>query len=242
MAERVALITGGGGGLGQALATRLRASGWRVLLGGPHPAPLEATAAALGVTAVALDVTQRASCRAAVAHAGALGALGLVVHAAGVAESAPLLPPDDALWERTLAVNATGAWHVATEAAPALAAAGGGTLVNVASTAALRGFRYVAAYVASKHALLGLTRALALDLKAQGIRVHAVCPGFLDTPMTARSVARLAERAGLDPAAARAALAALNASGRLIPPAEVAEVIARLAAEEEGTGREVLLE
>lgn len=242
MAAGVALITGGGGGLGRAVGERLAQEGLIPLLCGRGRAALEAAAAACGGRTQVLDVTSRASCAQAVAKARRLGPLCVLVNAAGIAESAPLLPPDDDLWERSLAVNATGAWHMATAALEDLRGSGRGAIVNVASTAALRGYRYVAAYVASKHALLGLSRALAADLAGKGVRVNTVCPGFLDTPMTTRSVQRLVEKAGMDPAAARETLAAQNASGRLIPPAEVADVIARLACDTTAHGEEVLLE
>jgi NAD(P)-dependent dehydrogenase (short-subunit alcohol dehydrogenase family) len=117
-----------------------------------------------------------------------------------------------------------------------------GRIVNVASTAALKGYRFVAAYVASKHALLGLTRALAEDLRGSGVTVNAVCPGFLDTPMTDRTVAHLVRATGASAAEARATLAAMNASGRLIHPDEVAAAIGALLDDPEATGRAVVLE
>jgi NAD(P)-dependent dehydrogenase (short-subunit alcohol dehydrogenase family) len=114
--------------------------------------------------------------------------------------------------------------------------AGFGRIVNVASTAALRGYRFTAAYVASKHALLGLTRALAEDLRDTGVTVNAVCPGFLDTPMTARTVARIVEATGCSADEARQKLAAANASGRLIAPDEVAHAIVELVGDPEAHG------
>jgi len=121
-------------------------------------------------------------------------------------------------------------------------AAGAGFVCHVASTAALRGYRYTAAYVASKHALLGLSRALAEDLAGTGVRVATVCPGFLDTPMTDRTVANLVEATGMDAAKARAALARMNARGRLIDPGEVAAAVRALYDDPEAHGREVTIE
>lgn len=225
----VALVTGGGGGLGRAVAHRLRGGGTSVALLGRTAASLEEAASELGALAVPADVTRRDEVeRALQAVHASLGPVNWLVNAAGLAEASPLLPPDDDLWARTLAVNATGAWIVTTAVLPDMLAAGGGAIVNVASTAALRGYRYTAAYVASKHALLGLTRALAADLGTKGVRVAAVCPGFLDTEMTDRTVARIVRTTGQDEAAARAALAAMNASGRLVPPDEVATVVLEL--------------
>ncbi len=227
-ARPCALITGGGGGVGRAVAARFVAAGWRVALIGRDAARLEDAAAGCGPLASAhrADVTRRDEVDAVVTRLIDAGSPPrALVHAAGVARSAPLLPPDDALWADTFAVNATGAWIAATACVPALVAAGGGDLAFVGSTAALRGYRYTAAYVASKHAVLGLARALAADLRPRGVRVHVVCPGFLDTPMTDATIARLVATTKLDEAAARASLAAMNASGRLIDPADVADRI-----------------
>lgn len=227
-----ALVTGGGGGLGRAIGRHLLAAGARVALLGRSAAPLEEAAAELGVLGVRADVTRRDEVQAAVEVVREqLGPVTWLVNAAGIAEASPLLPPDDALWERTLAVNATGAWITSTAVVPDMLAQRSGAIVNVASTAALRGYRYTAAYVASKHALLGLTRALAEDLRPKGVHVMAVCPGFLDTPMTDRTVARIVQATGQSEADARAALAAQNASGRLVTPDEVAVAVVEFLSE-----------
>ncbi len=223
-----ALITGAAGGLGRAVARRLDAAGYRVVLLVRDTAAGRAVAAELkGEAAIhACDVTDRAAVEAAVRRTAQEIAPPLVlVNAAGIAESRPLLPPDDALWAKTLAVNATGPWIAATACLPYMQEAEWGFISNVASTAALEGYAYTAAYCASKHALLGLTRAMAADLAKTRIRVTAVCPGFLDTPMTARSVATMVAKTGMSPADARAALGAMNRSGRLIDPDEVAAAI-----------------
>jgi NAD(P)-dependent dehydrogenase (short-subunit alcohol dehydrogenase family) len=230
-ARTAALVTGGAGGLGRAVAARLDAAGWRVVLLVRDAARGREAAAALpgGAAVYACDVRERPAVEAAVHRAQAeVGPPLVLVHAAGIAESRPLLPPDDELWERTLATNATGAWIATTACLPAMRAAGWGFVCHVASTAALQGFRYTAAYTASKHALLGLTRALAADLEGSGTRVTAVCPGFLDTPMTARSVDALVRRTGMTPERARAALASLNRCGHLIDPDAVAARILEL--------------
>ena len=228
-----ALVTGGGGGLGRAVGRRLRELGASVALLGRTAATVEAAAEALGALAVTADVTRRVEVERAVGVVRAqLGPVRWLVNAAGIAEASPLLPPDDALWERTLAVNVTGAWIAATAVLPDMLAAGGGAIVNVASTAALRGYRYTAAYVASKHALLGLSRALAQDVGAKGVRVSVVCPGFLDTEMTDRTIARIVATTGQDAAEARAALARMNASGRLVAPEAVAAAISDLLGDE----------
>jgi NAD(P)-dependent dehydrogenase (short-subunit alcohol dehydrogenase family) len=224
------LITGGGGGVGRATALALAADGWHVALLGRDEDRLREAAEIVGPRALVVpgDVTERPSIEAALdALRGRVPAPTALVHAAGIAQAAGLVPPDDDLWERTMAVNARGAWICATACLPAMVLRGEGDLVFVASTAALRGYRYTAAYVASKHATLGLARSLAADVGSKGIRVHVVCPGFLDTPMTETTVERIVATTHLDAAAARASLAAMNASGRLIEPEEVAAVIRR---------------
>jgi len=239
----VVLVTGGGGGLGRVVGRTLAEAGASVALLGRSRAPLERASASIGAHVVVADVTDRRAVESAVAEVrDALGPVTWLVNAAGIALSAPPLPPDDEVWERTLAVNTTGAWITSTAVLPDMVAGSGGAIVNVASTAALRGFRYTAAYVASKHALLGLTRALALDGARWGVRVSAVCPGFLDTEMTARTVARIAETTGRSEDEARATIAALNASGRLVPPAEVAGTVLDLLRDESRSGEAVTIE
>ncbi len=229
--QTAALIAGGAGGVGLAAARRLEALGYRIVLlvRDVHKGREAARQLEREPAIHACDVTDRAAVEEAVREAAAsVGPPLVLVNAAGIAESRPLLPPDDDLWARTLAVNATGPWIATTACLPYMQEAGHGFVCTVASTAALQGYRYTAAYVASKHAVLGLTRALAADLGSSGIRVTAVCPGFLDTPMTARTVANMTAKTGMGEDDARAALASMNPSGRLITPEEVADRIVAL--------------
>ncbi len=229
-----AVVTGGAGGVGKAVAKQLLAAGYDVAIAGRDRAALDQAAADLPrgdrrVVAVAFDVADRAAVEAGVREArSALGPVRVVVNAAGIAASAPLLPPDDALFDRTLATNVRGAWVVTTACLPDMVADRRGAVVHIASTAGLRGFKYVAAYVASKHALVGLTRAMAEDLRSKHVTVNAVCPGFLDTPMTERTVAKIMAATGRTRAEAVADVLATDHQARLIHPDEVATAVLAL--------------
>jgi NAD(P)-dependent dehydrogenase (short-subunit alcohol dehydrogenase family) len=231
---RVAVVTGAGGGLGRVVAKTLATEGYDVALLDVGGVALEAAsepvrAAGRRAQALSVDVSDRAAVETAVAAArAALGPVHAVVNAAGIAESAPLVPPDDALFDRTFAVNVRGAWVVSTACLPDMLAAKSGRIVNVASTAALRAFKYTAAYVASKHALLGLTRAMSIDLASKGVTVNAVCPGFMDTPMTERTLERIVARTGRTRAQALADVLKEGGQKRLVTPEEVAQAIASL--------------
>ncbi|QDU84181.1 Diacetyl reductase [(S)-acetoin forming] [Planctomycetes bacterium Pla163] len=230
-----ALVTGASRGIGAAIARTLAAHGIDVVLGARSTSALERLAAEIEAeggraTAVELDVTDDASVRAAVtaAQEWSQGALDLVVNNAGIAESAPLLPragrpgPD---YARHLDVNLHGPRRVVEAAAPAMLEAGGGAIVNVASSAALRGYAYVAAYCASKHALLGYTRSAALETGPRGLRWFAICPHYVDSPMLAASIARVVEATGRTLEEARAQFAAQNPGGALVSEQQVADAV-----------------
>jgi NAD(P)-dependent dehydrogenase (short-subunit alcohol dehydrogenase family) len=233
---RRALVTGGGTGLGAAIAVALAEAGASVVVIGRRPEPLERLAAdlagrcAVDVLGFPADVTKPTQVAAAFKFATAsIGAPEIVVNAAGVAHAGPLGAVKDEDVDRVLDVNVRGVWHVVRAAVPAMKAASYGRIVNVASTAGIRGYRYNALYAASKHALLGLTRTLAVELLPHGITVNAVCPGFADTDLVDDAARALAAKTGRTFDDAKAALAAQNPLGRLVRPEEVAAATLYLA-------------
>jgi NAD(P)-dependent dehydrogenase (short-subunit alcohol dehydrogenase family) len=227
---RHALVTGGGSGIGAAVARALADAGAAVTIAGRDRAKLEAAARGFKCTTVAADVTREADCEAMVAAArDRQGPLDIVIANAGAAESAPFAKIDCGHWQRMLDVNLTGAFLTARAALADLsragAADGGRRLIFVASTAALKGYPYVAAYCAAKHGVLGLARALSAELAATGVTVNAVCPGFTDTPLLEASIAAISAKTKRSADDARAALARDNAHNRLITPEEVAGAV-----------------
>jgi NAD(P)-dependent dehydrogenase (short-subunit alcohol dehydrogenase family) len=222
-----AVVTGASRGIGLAIARGLLAQGARVTLMARDAAALEAAAAGFGdgVAWQTVDVTDPASVDAAFARAGAAD---ILVNNAGQAASSTFARTDAAMWQRMLDVNLTGAYHCSQAALPGMLDAGWGRIVNVASTAGLTGYRYVAAYCAAKHGLVGLTRALALELASKGITVNAVCPGYTDTDIVQDAVANIVRKTGRSAEQARAELAAGNPQGRLVQPEEVAHAVAML--------------
>jgi len=226
---RHALITGGGTGIGAAAARRLAAAGAKVTLTGRRMEPLQATAQPLGGTALQCDVTDRAQIDRAFAEARETnGPIDMLVVNAGIADSAPFHKMTRESWDRIIAVNLTAAFDCAQAALPDLMASANGRLVFVASVASLRGVPYAAHYAASKHGLLGLMRSLAVEYAKTNLTVNAVCPGYVDTPMTDQSIARVSKLTGRSEDQSRGAISDMNASGRLVDPEAIANVIAML--------------
>ena len=227
-----ALVTGGGTGIGAAIATALAAEGAAITVAGRRREPLEAVCRTLPrAQAVVADVTREADCAAMARTATAgFGPIDIVVANAGAAESAPASRTDMALWQRMLDVNLTGAFLTVRASLPGVTRrdAPAGQLrrvVFVASTAGLQGFAYVTAYCAAKHGVVGMMRALAIELARTGVTVNAVCPGYTETPMLESSVDAIVAATGRSREAARDELVAANPNGRLVTPAEVAAVV-----------------
>lgn len=224
--SRHAVITGGGSGIGAAIAQRLRADGLRVTLMGRSAERLQAAQAALGDVAVQVcDVADEASVATAFA---AVGDVDVLVNNAGQAETAPLARTSLALWQRLLGVNLTGTFLCSRAVLPGMLVRGQGRIINVASTAALKGYAYASAYAAAKHGVLGLTRSLALEVAARGVTVNAVCPGYTDTDIVARAVEHIVAKTGRTAGDALSALTDANPQGRLVRPEEVAHTVAWL--------------
>jgi len=224
---RHVLITGGGTGIGAAIARALAAEGAVLSLAGRRKAPLDAMEKELSkATAIVADITKADDCLAMAKAANAAhGPVDIVIANAGMAASAPAGKIDLSAWQQAIDVNLTGAFLTVQSALADVTRAPGGRIVFIASTAGLKGYPYVAAYVAAKHGVVGLMRALSIEFAAKGTTVNAVCPGFTDTPLLDAAAKKIAGKTGRSADDARAELAKDNAHGRLITPEEVAQTV-----------------
>lgn len=222
-----ALVTGGGSGVGRAIALSLAKAGAQVTICGRRQDALDAVAAEdANIHPVVADITDEASVAALYREAeAARGPFTIVVANAGIAESAPAHKTTLDQWNRILSVNLTGAFLTVRPALMGMAKSGTGRIVFVASIAGLAGGAYIAPYVASKHGVVGLTRALAAEYAKAGLTVNAVCPGFVETEMLESSVANIVAKTGRSEAEARASLVSGNPQGRVIQPDEVADAV-----------------
>jgi NAD(P)-dependent dehydrogenase (short-subunit alcohol dehydrogenase family) len=233
LAGRHALVTGGGTGIGAVIATTLAQAGAAVTICGRRLEALQAIAAGEpNIRAVVADVTCEESVGKIYERAEGSEPFDIVVANAGMAESAPASKTSLDLWNKTIEVNLTGAFLTVKPALAAMRARGWGRIVFIASTAGLKGYAYVAPYVAAKHGVIGLMRALAVETAAAGITVNAVCPGFTETAMLSRTVERIVAATDRSRAEVRATLAANNPQGRFIQPQQVADAVLWLCAGE----------
>jgi NAD(P)-dependent dehydrogenase (short-subunit alcohol dehydrogenase family) len=247
LAGRHAVITGASRGIGAVVAAELAACGARVSLLARDAASLGQVCAGIGAErslALLTDITDAASVQEAFRCARErFGPVHILVNNAGQAASAKFTKTDPALWNRILAVNVTGTYLCSFEAVPDMLREKFGRIVNIASIAGLRGAPYVSAYVTSKHAVIGLTRSLALEYARENLTVNAVCPGYTDTDMVREAIANIRAKTGRSEAEALAALVATNPQGRLVTPAEVAQAVLYLVnpGAESLTGQSIIL-
>jgi NAD(P)-dependent dehydrogenase (short-subunit alcohol dehydrogenase family) len=234
---RIALVTGGGRGIGREVALALASAGADVAVAARSASELGETVSRIRAAgrrgeAIVCDVAERPQVDAMIARVkSALGDPLILVNNAGIAGSAKLTDTTDEMWDRMLRVNATGAFYCTRAVLPTMLQAKWGRIVNVASVAARAGAAYIAAYAASKHALLGLTRAVAAEVAARRITVNAVCPGYVDTGMTDASTANISAKTGRSGPDARKILEGLSPQARLMTSGEVAALITFLCSE-----------
>lgn len=230
--DRHAVITGGGSGIGAAIADRLSAQGAKITLMARKRDRLEAKAKELGqAQGVAVDITSEDAVKKAFAEAtDAFGPVDILVNNAGLAEAVPFHKQDFAHWKKAVDVNLHGTFLCTHAVIDAMRKAGWGRIINVASTAGLIGYAYVSAYTAAKHGVVGLTKALALELATKGVTVNAVCPGYTETDIVRDAIDNIVAKTGRSAEEAMAELTARNPQGRLVQPEEVAAAVAWLCA------------
>ena len=242
---RHALVTGGGSGIGRTIALSLAGAGVAVTICGRRKEPLQATAGKSDrIRPITCDVTSEGAVAALYEEAEKKsGPIDIVVANAGISGSSPAHKISIGDWRQTLEVNLTGSFLTVKPALAGMIARKSGRIVFVSSTAGLKGYAYVAHYVAAKHGVVGLMRALALETAKSGVTVNAICPGFVETEMLDESIRRIVEKTGRTVEQARASLTATNPQGRFIQPQEIAATLLWLCSEESGsvTGQAVSL-
>jgi NAD(P)-dependent dehydrogenase (short-subunit alcohol dehydrogenase family) len=248
LAGRHAVVTGASRGIGASIAGALAAQGMLVSLFGRDGAALKNVAAQLGgsphAEAMTVDVSDAQAVQSAFATArDRFGPVDVLVNNAGQAASAKFTDTDAALWNQLMAVNLTGTYLCTRQAIGDMLKGGFGRIINIASTAGLRGAAYISAYASSKHAVIGLTRSLALEYAQRNITVNAVCPGYVDTDIVKGAVANIMKKTGRSAAEALGTLLATNPQQRLIEPQEVAETVLWLCrpGSESVTGQSIVL-
>ena len=244
LSDRTAFITGGGRGIGRAIAFAFAREGARVFVVARTSSEVERVASEiraecgeLSAAHAACDVADSQSVARAFVEASAFLGRGadILVNNAGIAESAKITDSTDEFWQRHLAVNLSGTFYCMRAAIPSMVERGWGRVINVASIAGKTGAPYIAAYSASKHGVLGLTRSVALELASKGVTVNAICPGYVDTDMTTRAIENIEAKTGRSAADSLASIKRMSPQNRLVTSEEVA-ALALLLATEDGRG------
>ena len=241
--NRIALVTGGGRGIGRAIALAFASEGAQLTVAARSFEQVEQVAREIAdkcstkALPVVCDVSDAASVERLFKDVNESFGRGpdILVNNAGIAESAPLTKTGDELWQRHLATNLSGSFYCMRAALPQMIERGWGRIVNIASIAGKTGAPYIAAYSASKHGVLGLTRSAALEVASKGVTVNAICPGYVDTEMTTRGIENITKKTGLSAGQAMESIRKMSPQNRIIEPEEVA-ALALLLASEEGRG------
>ena len=219
LAGKLALVTGGGRGIGAAIARALAGIGARVIVCGRSKPDLDAIAKEINGVAIVCDLGNRADTDRMLAS---VGEVAVLVNNAGIAESASLDRTTDDIWDRIIELDVTAPFRITRAIAPVMVKAGWGRVINIASNAGVSGYGYSTAYCAAKHALVGMTRALAIDLARTNVTINALCPGWVETAMAEEAVTRIAAKTGRSADEARTSLASMSPQRRMITPEEVA--------------------
>ena len=228
--DKHVVITGGGRGIGAAIADKMDRLGARITLMGRTESVLLAKAQQLGrATTVRIDVTDEKTVHKAFGAALAgFGPVDILVNNAGAAYSSPFARMDSNNWEQTLAVNLNSVFYCSRQALNGMLQSGWGRIINIASSAGLKGYAYVSAYCAAKHGVIGLTRALAQEVADKGITVNAICPGYVNTDLLSGAITRIMDKTGMSREEAEASLKSTNPQSRFIEPEEIAAAAAWL--------------
>ena len=227
--SKVALVTGGGRGIGRSIALELAARGAKVVVTGRSTSDLEEVAEQIGGVAIAMDLNDRAQSDQALTQLQEqVGGVDILVNNAGIADAAPIKRTSLETWDRIFEVNVTAVFRLCKSLLPHMTEQGWGRIITIASNAGLTGYGYSAPYCASKHAVIGFTRAMAVDLGTTGVTINAVCPGWVETDMALAAVERISQSTGRSAEKARAALENMSPQRRMISPEEVASMTAML--------------